>query len=100
MTARVFHAGGWRFWYRRVQRALDLGLGMVRAIVASSFVALILFSGYASASDKLQKHLEHILKRMDPATRLEQVCDAAAMQRIARDNREFRVDRSVVSALE
>lgn len=72
----------------------------MRSVVASLFVALILFSGPAAASDKRQKNLENILKRMDPATRLEQVCDAAAMQVIARDHREFRIDRSVVSALE
>ena len=72
---------------------------MVRTAVASIIAALILFSGPASASDKLQKHLENILKRMDPATRLEQVCDAEAMKRINRDNREFRIDRSVVSAI-
>ena len=40
-----------------------------------------------------------MLKRLDPATRLEQVCDAAAMKQIARDHREFRIDRSVVSAI-
>lgn len=72
---------------------------MVRAVVASGFVALILSGGPAAASDKLQKRLENILKRLDPATRLEQVCDAEAMRRINRDNRALRIDRSVVSAL-
>lgn len=68
-------------------------------VVASVFVALFLFGGSASASDKRQKHLESMLKRLDPATRLEQVCDAEAMKRIARDHKEFRVDRSVASAV-
>ncbi len=72
---------------------------MVRTVVASIIAALLLFSGPASASDKRQKALEGILKRMDPATRLEQVCDAEAMKQINRDNREFRIDRSVVSAI-
>ncbi len=74
---------------------------MVREVVASLFVALVLAGGSApaSAQDKNQKRLENMLKRLDPATRLEQVCDAAAMQHISRDNRQFRVDRSVVSAL-
>jgi hypothetical protein len=72
----------------------------VRSVVASLFVALVLCSGPTAASDKRQKHLEHMLKRLDPATRLEQVCDAEAMKQIARDNREFRIDRSVVSAIE
>ncbi len=72
---------------------------MLRAVVASVFVALLLPGGSAAASDKRQKQLEHMLKRLDPATRLEQLCDAEAMKQIAQDHREFRVDRSVVSAL-
>lgn len=72
---------------------------MVRVVVASVFAALILFSGPGSASDKRQKHLENMLKRLDPSTRLEQVCDAEAMKQINRDHREFRIDRSVVSAI-
>ncbi len=71
----------------------------MRAVVASVFVLLVLTSASGSASDRRQKQLEAMLKRLDPATRLEQVCDAEAMKRIARENREFRIDRSVVSAL-
>lgn len=71
----------------------------MRAVVASVFVLLVLTSASASASDKRQKQLETMLKRLDPATRLEQVCDAEAMKRINRDNRALRIDRSVVSAL-
>jgi hypothetical protein len=62
-------------------------------------VLLVLTSASASASDRRQKQLETMLKRLDPATRLEQVCDAEAMKRINRDNRALRIDRSVVSAL-
>jgi hypothetical protein len=64
-------------------------------------VSLLLISSAAplSAQDRQQKHLEYMLKRLDPATRLEQVCDAAAMRQINRDHREFRIDRSVASAL-
>ncbi len=71
----------------------------MRAVVASVFVLLVLTSASASASDRRQKQLETMLKRLDPATRLEQVCDAEAMKRINRDNRALRIDRSVVSAL-
>lgn len=73
---------------------------MVRVIVASVFVALVLAGGSAAASDKRQKQLENMLKRLDPATRLEQVCDAAAMHFIARDHKQYRIDRSVVSAID
>ncbi len=72
---------------------------MQRPVFASVFIALILVSGPVSASDKRQKHLENMLRRLDPSTRLEQVCDAAAMSYIAREHKEFRIDRSVVSAL-
>jgi len=54
----------------------------------------------AAASDRRQKQLEFQLKRLDPQTRLEQLCDVEAMKRIGKENREFRVDRSVISALE
>ncbi len=72
---------------------------MSRTAIASGFIALLMVTSPAHA-DKRQKHLEGALKRLDPATRLEQVCDVAAMQNISRDHKEFRVDRSVVSALE
>lgn len=72
---------------------------MKRVLVAS--VLLLAFPATLSFAQSInQKRLENALKRLDPATRLEQVCDAAAMSRIAKDNKGFRVDRSVVSALE
>jgi hypothetical protein len=72
---------------------------MKRVLVAS--VLWLAVSALPSvAQDRNQKNLEHMLKRLDPATRLEQVCDVEAMKQIARGNREFRIDRSVVSALE
>lgn len=40
-----------------------------------------------------------MLKRLDPDTRLEQVCDAEAMKRIGREDKTYRPDRSVISAL-
>lgn len=72
---------------------------MKRVLVASVLLAAVSATP-SFAQDKRQKHLEYMLKRLDPATRLEQVCDAEAMKRIAQENREFRIDRSVVSALE
>ncbi len=71
---------------------------MKRVLVASAFV--LIFCASSFAQDKHQKNLENMLKRLDLSTRLEQVCDAEAMRQIARDNREFRIDRSVVSAIE
>lgn len=54
----------------------------------------------ALGKDRRQKQLEYALKRLDPATRLEQLCDAEAMKRIGKDFRQvYRPDRSILSAL-
>ncbi|MCW5682371.1 MAG: DUF930 domain-containing protein [Xanthobacteraceae bacterium] len=66
--------------------------------VAFAFGCLLLAVSPAHANKKRQKQIEYMLKRLDPSTRLEQVCELEAMNRIARDNREFRVDRSVIAA--
>jgi hypothetical protein len=68
--------------------------------VACALAFLVLTVSPSAASDRRQKQLEFQLKRLDPQTRLEQVCDAEAMRRIAKENREFRIDRSIISALE
>jgi hypothetical protein len=72
---------------------------MKRVFVASA-LWLVVSAAPSIAQDKNQKNLEAMLKRLDPATRLEQVCDAEAMKQIAREHREFRIDKSVVSALD
>jgi hypothetical protein len=72
---------------------------MKRVLVASA-LWLAVSALPSVAQDRNQKNLEYMLKRLDPATRLEQVCDVEAMKQIARGNREFKIDRSVVSALE
>jgi hypothetical protein len=71
----------------------------MKRVFVASVLWLAVSAAPAFAQDRHQKNLEHMLKRLDPATRLEQVCDAAAMKQIARDHREFRIDRSVVSAI-
>jgi hypothetical protein len=68
--------------------------------VARALALAVLAASPAGASDRRQKQLEFQLKKLDPQTRLEQVCDIEAMKRIAKDNREFKIDRSVISAIE
>jgi hypothetical protein len=68
--------------------------------VAFALALVVLAVSSAGASDRRQKQLEYQLKKLDPQTRLEQVCDVEAMKRIAKENREFRIDRSVISAIE
>jgi hypothetical protein len=71
----------------------------MKRVLVASVLLLAVSAASALAQDRHQKRLESILKRMDPATRLEQVCDVEAMRRINRDHRRFKIDRSVVSAL-
>lgn len=65
---------------------------MKRLVVS---IVLVLASFPASA---LSKRLENELRKLDPATRLEQVCDIEAMHRINRDPNKFRPDRAVLAA--
>jgi hypothetical protein len=71
----------------------------MKRVLVASVVWLAVSAAPVLAQDRHQKNLEHMLKRLDPSTRLEQVCDAEAMKQIGRDHREFRIDRSVVSAI-
>ncbi len=68
--------------------------------VACALALAVLAASPAGASDRRQKQLEFQLKRLDPQTRFEQLCDIEAMKRIAKENREFQIDRSVISAIE
>ena len=61
--------------------------------VACALALLVLAVSSAAASDRRQKQLEFQLKRLDPQTRLEQVCDREAMRRI-KDEKKLPVDRA------
>lgn len=65
----------------------------MRMLVAS--IMLVLASLPASA---LSKRLAKELLKLDPATRLEQLCDIEAMHRINRDPNAFHPDRAVLAA--
>lgn len=69
-----------------------------RVVLALAIAAIAVSP--ALGKDRRQKQLEHALKQLDPATRLEQVCDAEAMKRIGKEHKKaYRPDRSVLSAL-
>lgn len=73
---------------------------MISTRVVLAFAIAAIAVSPALGKDRRQKQLEHALKQLDPATRLEQVCDAEAMKRIGKDHRKtYRPDRSVLSAL-
>ena len=63
-------------------------------------VALIiaLFAGIAPCA-AMDPRFAASLKRLDPATRLEQVCDLEAMNRIGRDANPFHPDRAKTDVL-
>jgi hypothetical protein len=60
-------------------------------------LALVVFSATTSWSFAAATHGDPrfyaSLRRLDPATRLDQVCDYEAMQRIARDSNPYHPDR-------
>jgi Domain of Unknown Function (DUF930) len=47
----------------------------------------------------LEARFEASLRRLDPATRLEQICSLESMARIKRDGKQFRPDRAVIDAV-
>lgn len=69
-----------------------------RVVLALAIAAIAVSP--ALGKDRRQKQLEHALKQLDPATRLEQLCDAEAMKRIGKEHKKvYRPDRSILSAL-
>lgn len=52
----------------------------------------------AAALAANSKRLEQQLRKLDPQTRLEQICDIEAMRRIKRDPNPFKPDRAVLAA--
>ena len=69
----------------------------MRIIGAVLLVAIV--ATPAAAVDKKAAKFAEGLKKLDPETRLEQVCDYEAMRRIGREAKEFRPDRSQSNAV-
>lgn len=63
------------------------------------FVAAIIAFSVSQAGAAAENRMDRSLKMLDPAARLEQVCDMAAMAQIRREVKEFRPDRATASAL-
>ncbi len=66
--------------------------------LAASIALLFLVAAAPSLASGKRKSLEAQLRMLDPATRLEQVCDIEAMRQIKRDPNSFRPDRAVLAA--
>lgn len=76
---------------------------MLRRVVLALSVALTSGGGLAAADSKgeirIEPRIEAMLKRIDPADRLEQVCDYAAAKRIGLDRNAYHPDRAVIDSI-
>ena len=75
----------------------------MRRVLLALLIALTNGSGLAAADSKseikIEPRIEAMLKRIDPADRLEQVCDYAAAKRIGRDKNPYHPDRAVIDSI-
>jgi hypothetical protein len=65
-------------------------------LVGLVLATLLMFCGTAFSRDS---SFERMLRRLDPETRLEQVCGAEAMRRIDKDKNRYHPDRADVGAV-
>jgi hypothetical protein len=68
---------------------------MNRLLLSITIVAAAIPAAALAANSK---RLEQQLRKLDPQTRLEQICDIEAMRRIKRDPNPFKPDRAVLAA--
>ncbi len=75
----------------------------MRRVVLVLAIALTSGGGLAAADSKsevsIEPGIEDMLKRIDAADRLEQVCDYAAAKRIGRDKNPYHPDRAVINSI-
>ena len=72
-------------------------LGLALAIMVVSGTGLA--AADSKSEIKIEARIEAMLKRIDPADRLEQVCDYAAAKRIGRDKNPYHPDRAVIDSI-
>jgi hypothetical protein len=70
----------------------------MKKLVVSILILLMAAPAFASGKRK-SRSLDAELRKLDPATRLEQVCDIEAMHQIKNDPSSYRPDRAVLAAL-
>ncbi|MGE3875952.1 MAG: DUF930 domain-containing protein, partial [Parvibaculaceae bacterium] len=59
--------------------------------IGEPLVFLALLLGFSSASAQTNQQLDTVLHRLDPETRLEQICDLTAMQLVGKNSRHVPV---------
>jgi Domain of Unknown Function (DUF930) len=70
---------------------------VMKKLAVSILVLSMTAPAFASGKSK-EKGLDAELRRLDPATRLEQICDIEAMRLIKNDPNSYRPDRAVLAA--
>lgn len=68
--------------------------------VARSLATLLLVLLASAPASALNQRTKKQLLLLDPTTRLEQICDAGAMEQISRDKNPYKADRVVAYAFE
>jgi hypothetical protein len=63
------------------------------------FVMVAVFTGLCVSDCAADNRVMNMLRMLDPAARIEQVCDMAAMAQIKRDAKQYRPDRAMAAAL-
>src|SRR5665213_46324 len=75
----------------------------MRRVALAVAIALMNGSGLAAADSKseikIEPRIEAMLKRIDAADRLEQVCDYAAAKSIGLDKNPYHPDRAVIDSI-
>lgn len=75
----------------------------MRRLALALTIALLSGSNLAAADSRSEARIdakfEAMLKRIDPADRLEQICDYAAADRIGRDKNPYHPDRAVIDSI-
>lgn len=69
----------------------------MKRLVVSILILSVAAPAFATGKGR-SRSLDAELRKLDPATRLEQVCDIEAMRQIKRDPTSYRPDRAVLAA--
>lgn len=69
----------------------------MKRLVVSILILSVGAPAFATGKGR-SRSLDAELRKLDPATRLEQVCDIEAMRQIKRDPTSYRPDRAVLAA--
>jgi hypothetical protein len=79
------------------KRAFRVCKAIMKKLAVSILVLSMTAPAFASGKNK-SRNLDSELRKLDPSTRLEQICDIEAMRRIKNDPSSYRPDRAGLAA--